>query len=510
MSPSQRAAYASRLSGGRFTWAEFSGGKNDMVYAFDPVLKRFERLFAMKKAELDASSAKPESYLVAVSEQPIGSGFRDNPTPGLLLSRVEADVDADGESAHIVTRETFIAIDKPIRFLSLNLESRVVANSFADIRPYKLVKVTSADGKELVFDHRQGNVLVELPEEQAVDKPFTLRFEMEGKVLYRPDSDSYWMLGFEPWYAQPDLGAAAFTWKCRVKVKKPFVPIASGTVVERKEEGDWNILTVEIDKPVILPVVLAGKYHLEEIKKDGRTIRVASYAFTNKRAAEHLSTLASQIIKFYEPFLGPFPWNELTIIEVNSYGFGVAPPGTMLITREAFSQHEDDLTKLFSQGLNERFAHEIAHQWWGHQVKWPRDEEEWLSESFAEYCAALLIRAQKGDGAYRSLVAQFESQSKESSKYASLATANRLEGEGSFRHRTNLLYGKGPWLLAVLHKQMGEQGFLTFLKTYQTNLKWKFCSTNLVQMLAEFITKKPYADFFNRYYWGTDTPAAPR
>ncbi|HWC64783.1 MAG TPA: M1 family aminopeptidase, partial [Thermoanaerobaculia bacterium] len=182
------------------------------------------------------------------------------------------------------------------------------------------------------------------------------------------------------------------------------------------------------------------------------------------------------------------------------------PPGTMFITREAFSPHEDDLTKMFSKSLTARFAHEIAHQWWGNQVSWPDDEEEWISESFAEYCSALQVRAEKGKGAYNDVVRDWEGRMKQSGVAATLPTANRIEGEMAFLDRMGLLYGRGPFLLAVIHHEIGEEKFLTFLKTFQSNRKWNTGSSALVADLLHYLTGKSWTDFFDRYYWGTEYP----
>ena len=66
---------------------------------------------------------------------------------------------------------------------------------------------------------------------------------------------------------------------------------------------------------------------------------------------------------------------------------------------------ESEINQLFSQGVNERFAHEIAHQWWGHAVRWPNSNERWISESFAEYCAGLMVKRAQGKGRFDNLVA---------------------------------------------------------------------------------------------------------
>jgi aminopeptidase N len=138
--------------------------------------------------------------------------------------------------------------------------------------------------------------------------------------------------------------------------------------------------------------------------------------------------------------------------------------------------------------------------------KWPDEEEEWISESFAKNCSALQQRAEKGAGAYTTMVRDWEGAMKESGDAATLPTANRIEGERSFRQRTGLLYGRGPSLLAVLHKELGDNVFYTFLKTFQSNRRWKTGSSALVADLLRFLTNRPYANFFDRYFWGTEYP----
>src|SRR5262249_11818309 len=197
--------------------------------------------------------------------------------------------------------------------------------------------ITDAAGKSLSFHHQNGTLLVGLRAPAPEGQPVRLTFDITGDFLIRPDGDSYWALSTEPWFPQPDLSGQFYTFHAKVRVKKPFVPFASGRTIARKTEGDESIVETEIDKPVQFAVVLAGKYEQQEETRDGLTIRVATYAGKNERAAKQLANLAFLIIKFYERFLGPFPFSEFQILEINAYGFGIAPPGVMFITKEAFN-----------------------------------------------------------------------------------------------------------------------------------------------------------------------------
>ena len=72
--------------------------------------------------------------------------------------------------------------------------------------------------------------------------------------------------------------------------------------------------------------------------------------------------------------------------------------------------------------------------------------------------------------------------------------------------RNGLLYNKGPALLYALHKELGDEAFFTFLKSYQKSFAWKFGSTKMVAGLLQYMTKKDYMPFFDKYYWGTEMP----
>ncbi len=205
------------------------------------------------------------------------------------------------------------------------------------------------------------------------EKPVKLRFEIDGDFLVRPGGDSYWELGIRPWFPQPRLCGQYYTFHARHPRQEAVRAVRAGRDGPRAiAEGDENVLETRVDKPD--PVARScwrASTRSHEEARDGVTIRVATYAIKNPRGVKQLTDLAELVIGYYEKFLGPFPFPEYNIIEINDYGFGQAPPGIMFITSEAFNPLLGDMNQLFSQGINERFAHEIAHQYWGHVVKMP-------------------------------------------------------------------------------------------------------------------------------------------
>ena len=495
--------------------ADIDGGKEDLRYVWDDAEDRDERLELLRSFETNDSELRRQLYAVTISEQPIGRDRRDPPQAPFLLTDVRVDLTAsDGKDASMTVVETVLPLGAPrsvFAFSLYNTTYAVIGAGILSPRSYKLQSVKDESGHTLAFHHRNDEVLVGLPAPAPADVPLKLTFEIAGDFLIRPGGDNFWELGVEPWFPQPDLNGQYYTFHALVKVRKPFVAFAPGRTVARKTEGDYNVVETDVDKPVQFAVVLAGKYEWEDETRNGVTIRVATYAGKNERAMKQLANLAFGIIEFYQNFLGPFPFPEFDILEINEYGFGQAPPGVMFITKEAFNPLMGEINQLFSQGINERFAHEIAHQYWGHVVKMPSLEEQWLTESFAEYSAAIFIKAFKNQATYDSLVKHWKTRAKVALEASPIPLANRVAVPGDrrmqFLTRTGLIYDKGALLLAALHKEMGDQMFLTALKSFQKSLRWKFGSTKLFAGLLEFITKKDYKPFFEDYYWGVRLPA---
>ena len=136
-------------------------------------------------------------------------------------------------------------------------------------------------------------------------------------------------------------------------------------------------------------------------------------------------------------------------------------------------------------------------------MKMPGLEEQWLTESFAEYSAAIFLRTFRGQGSYDSLLRHWKSRAAATTDAAPIPLANRIH---QFGFRTGLIYDKGAYLLAMLHKELGDQVFLTFLKSYQKTFRWNFGSTKTVAGLLQALTKKDYMPFFEANYWGTGMP----
>lgn len=493
--------------------AEVSGGKEHAVYLYDAADLNEESLYTLRRGTYRIT--KNFLYPQIISSHPLDRSLRKIPAPRYTLAAIDYTLVATKENdAKLTMTQTYVGNRPGITVLSLDLYTDFYDQN-EKTRYTHVRSVKDANGKELPFDHRKNKLVVQLPSALPPNAAAKLTFEIDGDFLVHPNSDNFWQLGVEEWLPLPSvLVEQSYTIHSIVKVQKPYIAFAPGKTVRRGEEGEYNVVENTIDKPVQFAVVHAGKYSIDEETRKGVTVRVATYAGKNTRAMKQLTNLAFGVIETYEYFLGPFPFPEFNIIEINLLGYGQAPPATMFITAEAFNPIQDEANRIYSGGINERFAHEIAHQYWGTAVKMPSSEEQWITESFAEYCAALFLKMAKKDGSYEIAVRNWQSDAAEASKYATIATANRIEMpddyDTAFFARTSLMYDKGAYLLATLHKELGDQTFLTFLKSYQTSFRGKFGSSESVSGLLKYMTKKDYAPFFEDTFWGTKMPVMPK
>ncbi len=494
--------------------AEIVAKGGDLVYVLDGLDAKSETLSSVSRTRLYDKAQDERIRLDVLSDQPVGRKRKDTLPPRFVVTDVDLAVTAsDGKDVTITATETIRGLSEPVRVLVMDLwDTRFAYTNVGGVDPrrLRLKGVFDEAGAPLPFDHRREEVAVALPAPLAPGRSTKVRFEIEGDILYRPGGDNYWELGVGPWFPQPDLSGQYYTVHALVKVKKPFVPFAPGRTLRRIEEGDFNVLETRIDRPVQFMVVLAGKYGFDEKTENGVTVRVASYARRNDMAIQKLLKLTHKVIGYYESFLGKFPFDEFNIVEIHSLGFGQAPPGFMFITSEAFSPIDGTLNQIFSKGANERFSHEIAHQYWGHVVKMPGPEEQWLTESFAEICAGLFVRDLRGKSDFQGLVDGWKWRAKEATNAAPIPLANRLRDDGdpgnAGRDRTYLLYFKGPWILDSIRREIGEDAFLKFLGSVQKTFLWRFGNTRQVVDVLEAVTKKDWKPYFDANYWGTEMP----
>lgn len=492
--------------------------KTPFVYELDPYHSRFESLHLLSSENMNDPELKKQHMLrpVLISRQPVGWDIHQPALGEYMLREVTVDLTQTAPLQGTLKVKETIQPLAPLKSIWMNLDRDYWDYSGLNLvlRHETVTKVMDGEGHALAFVQSPNMITIELPAAAAPNTPIHLSFEIEGDFLVPPTHGNYWQLGTSAWFPQPDLNGQMYTWDATVRVKKPWLAFSCGDTVRRWEDGDYAAVETKSDKPIAFGVILGGDYTIERETRDGLTVEVATYG-TKAKFSKALLDMAFPVIKYYQGFLGAYPYKEFHILEKNEWGYGQAPASIMFITQEAFNQTIDLENQVFSEGVRGRFVHEIAHQWWGCVVKMPSEEEQWITEAFAEACAGLCLQDWPQGHAkseYARKVAEWKTESAIAAPKGTIPTCNYnydpKDGRERFYARTGLLYDKGAWLLYCIRKELGDQQFETFLKSYQDNFKWKFGSTKDVCGLLSVMTKKDWKPWFEKNYWGTGWPEA--
>lgn len=520
--PSHDLVAARRLAGGGEVYALLHGSE-DWLLAVDPVAEKREVLYKIDRLNALYDEFKGYRWLNELAMQPIGVAWWD-PTPAPLVATHQTiAVDNPGGAALTLrTRTRVEATREGVGVWRASLIDRRFDNDGREM--LNTVASVTVGGKPVEHLHQGDELVVPLDPPLAAGQSAEIEVVNGGALAIRPGNDSFWSL-LGPIHPTPPLDAMRAAAEIEVRVPEPFTPFASGSTVERRDGDGFAVLRTRLDHPTQYPVIAAGKYDLYEEQQGERTVRVAAYAGGKEKASRQLMGNLHAAVEFYEKLFGvPYPFREVLILEVNSWGFGVAPAGVILITQEAYDPIGDITSRFFSEGINERYVHEVAHGWWGHVSRAATPEEAWLNESFSEYSAALCLQAMRGGGKagereFDKLLRNWVSRTQQIGDGASLYLAQRLsakEGDDSAgRDYAYLVYAKGPMVLHALRQELarqqggqeqGDRYFFALLRTFLKHVESGWGETRHLVGILEQITGKDWQPWFERYVYGTETP----
>ena len=228
-------------------------------------------------------------------------------------------------------------------------------------------------------------VTVALPRAVAADERFVLELAYEGELVERlRQSLDFVLKDTMFWRPQhPDGGASRLDLTFRVPER--YRVASGGTLTEERVDDDTRIMRWVTTEPVRAMAFNYGRFDVTEVEGDAPPA-MSVYSNNNHLGfapGNREKTVAdlTDSIRLYADYFGPFPFASLLATETPASG-GQAFPGFLLLSYQAFGELHTGEAELFR-------AHEVAHQWWGVAVDWEDYRDQWMSEGFANYAAAL-------------------------------------------------------------------------------------------------------------------------
>jgi aminopeptidase N len=238
-------------------------------------------------------------------------------------------------------------------------------------------------------------------------------------------------------------------------------------------------------------------------------------------------------------FFGKAPYENVAITEQPNFSFGQSWPSLVYLPISAyidstqrwmlFGQINNDFTGF----VQEVTPHEVAHQWFGHDVMWASYHDQWLSEGFADFAAGLFLQQAVGPKWQKDYLEYWDRQKRrilDKNNYG--VSANdagplwlglRLISPKSGQAYQGLTYSKGAYVLNMLRSMMYEDGatsgdhdkaFIDMMHDFMESHRNSPASTESFKAIVEKhmpkqldLQKNGRLDwFFEEWVYGTQVP----
>lgn len=189
---------------------------------------------------------------------------------------------------------------------------------------------------------------------------------------------------------------------CTISTAPDQVAIAPGELKREWKEGGKRWFRYESASPIFnFWSVLSARYTVVKEMADGVTLEVYHHPGHGINVQRMLKSLRDAI-GYASASFSPYQHTVARIIEFPRYRrFAQSFPGTM-----PYSEAIGFITDLRDTSRIDMVyyvvAHEVAHQWWGHQVLGPRMQgATMMNESLAQYTALMVLEKEYGRRAMR-------------------------------------------------------------------------------------------------------------
>ena len=450
-------------------------------------------------------------------------------------SHYDIDTTLDGGALRGTTTITFTPNADGIRVLPIELFPRLRIRTATIDRggtavPVAVLQEAASTAPE---------VAVQFSEPLARGAAAKLTLTYEGRDVLQGAEGRYSVGARDSWY--PNVGTlddhATYALTFRFSAKNDLISV--GEQVSERTEGGQKIAVWRSEQPIRVAGFNYGDFQKasQADTQSGVTVDV----YTNRGPefggmsgiplADAVNT--SRVASMY---FGAPTYRRISITQQMQLNAGQSWPTLVYLPAVVFLSPAEQERRIIGdpralQGLKE-FGntvtwHEVAHQWWGHQVGWSNYRDQWISEGFAEFTSALMLEVNSG----RKKVDAFWAERRNevlgrttgvpNADAGAITQGFRLGSPRSPGAARAMLYSKGAFVVHMLRMVMREENttdpdrrFKAMMADFVKNWSGRNPSTDDFKAIAEkHITRDMNLAgdgtldyFFDQWVHGTDIP----
>ncbi|MGO9272914.1 MAG: M1 family aminopeptidase [Terriglobia bacterium] len=473
---------------------------------------------------------------------------------------IEAEISKDNHVA-ATAEMSFVVQGGTARVLPMGLDGVLRVSS-----------ITDGAGKKISFiqEDRQldSDLWVILPAGVQMGSAYKLKISYqedsthESRIIHQQGSGLYFVVARESWY--PSFGAFDDRTHFTLDFHSPkkFAFVATGRQISSEKGHDdletkweseipYSVVGFNygdfVDKsrsdPNLTVTVYGGREIPDELKELSSAMDMADMerrgqggsiesqtgilrgGFNTTAMVGSAADQSYQAFKLYQSYFGPLPFKTISVTEQPVGFFGQSWPTLIFLPYLALL----DTTTLHSLRLRDTAegreffdivgVHEMSHQWWGHMVGWKTYHDQWLSEGFADFSAALYLKQldPKRFRAFWDLQRKWILSKDRAGVrptdagplWLNYQTSGYLE-EGNSQI---LIYRKGSYVLEMLRMLMEnprdpnpDGAFISMMRDFVSTYAGKNASTQDFKQVVEKHFGQPMDWFFNEWVYGTAVP----
>ena len=401
-------------------------------------------------------------------------------------------------------------------------------------------------------------VAVVLPAPTQEAKQTTLTFEYAGKHLIQKVGTGNYFCPSYGWYpGVSDEFATRADFDMTFHTPKKLTLVATGDKVSENTASDSTVTHWKSPMPQAVSGFAYGDYKIYDEKVGNIDVQI----YGNKNADDFLSsvqmflnptlpganqqgglaigsldpantvkTVGIEIgnnLRVFQDYFGPFPFQRLAVTNI-PYDYGQGWPMLLYLSVLSFL----DETQRHVLGVTDQVrisdffrAHEVSHQWWGHEIGWKSYHDQWLSEGFAQFSGNLYVQFRDGPKEYLDRLHRDRedlfSRNNFGHRYEDLGPVWMGERLGSSQAPggyDTVIYEKGGYVLEMLRAMLSDPRskspdgqFKGLMQDFTKSFAGKAASTEDFKSVVER-HMAPYMDidqnhrmgwFFNEYVYGT-------